>query len=178
MPNTPQFLSTFKQTAQSLAAGSRPWSVFLDISSFNLPSSVADATTRVSQNLSHFAVNYAVIFLLVLLFSLLAHPLSIVAFLLLLSAWVFLYFAREEPLRVFGFEVGDLAVLICLVAATVVVLVWSGVWLNILVGSAIGVVLVGVHAVLRGTDDLVADDFDPAPYGNLLSDEESPRLGL
>ncbi|EEF45182.1 PRA1 family protein D [Ricinus communis] len=173
MSTTPRFISQFKQTTQSLNATVRPWPHFLDISSLNIPSSVPDATTRVTQNLTHFRSNYSLIILLVLFLSLVYHPLSLIAFFITLIGWVFLYFAREEePLRVFGFEVNDFVVLVSLIAVTIFVLVWSGVWFNVAVAVAIGVGLVVLHAVLRSTDDLVADDIETSPYVNLLSDDD------
>ncbi|KDP40277.1 hypothetical protein JCGZ_02275 [Jatropha curcas] len=178
MTTAPQFLSGFKQTAQSLNAGLRPWSVFLDLTSLNLPSSIPDATTRITQNLTHFRSNYSLIILIVLFLSLFYHPLSLIAFLITFIAWVFLYFSRNEPLIIFGYQVNDLVVLVLLFVATILVLIWSGVWLNLLVAVVIGVVLVVLHAVLRSTDDLVADDIETSPYVNLLSDDDSPRGGL
>ncbi|KAJ9182213.1 hypothetical protein P3X46_006234 [Hevea brasiliensis] len=175
MSNSPQFFASFKQTSQSLKASLRPWLLFLDLTSLYLPSSIPDATTRLTQNLTHFGANYSIIVLLVLFLSLLYHPLSLIAFFITLVAWVFLYFSREEPLSVFGYQVNDLLVLVALFAVTVLVLVWSGVWLNVVVAVGIGIVLVILHALLRSTDDLVADDIETSPYVNLLSDDDSLR---
>ncbi|KAJ9154216.1 hypothetical protein P3X46_027575 [Hevea brasiliensis] len=178
MSNSPQFFSRFKKTSQSLKASLHPWSLFLDLTSLNLPSSIPDSTTRITQNFTHFRTNYSIIVLLVLFFSLLYHPLSLIAFFFTLVAWVFLYFSREEPLSVFGYQVNDLLVLVALFAVTLLVLVWSGVWLNVVVSVGIGVVLVFLHALLRSTNDLVADDMETSSYVNLLSDDDSPRGGL
>ncbi|XP_065859159.1 PRA1 family protein D-like [Euphorbia lathyris] len=178
MSNTPQFLSEFNQTTRSLKATLRPWSSFLDLSFLNFPSSVPDATTRITQNLTHFRSNYSLLIFIVLFLSLLYHPLSLIAFFITFVAWVFLYFSRDEPLSVFGYQVNDLVVLALLFSATILVLVWSSVWLNVVVAIAVGVALVVLHAVLRSTDDLVADDNETSPYANLLSDDDSPRGGL
>ncbi|WCJ23924.1 PRA1 (Prenylated rab acceptor) family protein [Euphorbia peplus] len=176
--NTPEFISQITQTTRTLKSTLRPWSSFLDLSSLNFPSSLPDATTRISQNLTHFRSNYTLIILIILFFSLIFHPLSLIAFLIVAVGWIFLYFSRDEPLLILGYEVSDLVVLVSLFAVTVVVLVWSGVWVNVVVAIAVCAGLVGLHAGLRGTDDLVADDLETSPYSNLLSDDDSPTGGL
>ncbi|OAY28045.1 PRA1 family protein D [Manihot esculenta] len=178
MSNSPQFFSRLKQTSQSLKSSLHPWPLFIDLTSINLPSSIPDATTRITQNLTHFRANYSIILLLVLFFRLLYHPLSLIAFFITLVAWVFLYFSREEPLTLFGYQVDDLLVLVALFVVTILVLVWSGVWLNVVAAIGIGVLFMVFHAVLRSTDDLVADDIETSPYVNLLSEDDSPRGGL
>lgn len=72
----------------------------------------------------------------------------------------------------------DLLVLVALFVVTILVLVWSGVWLNVVAAVGIGVLFMVFHAVLRSTDDLVADDIETSPYVNLLSEDDSPRGGL
>ncbi|KAJ8764599.1 hypothetical protein K2173_006471 [Erythroxylum novogranatense] len=174
MSTPSHFLSSIKQT---LTADLRPWSVFLDLASFSLPSSISDATTRITQNLSYFTFNYSIVFLLLLVLGLIYHPLALVAFLFIIVAWVSLYISRDDPLVLFGREVSDLVVLAGLFVATLVVLFWSGVWANFFMAVASCLVLVVIHAALRSTDDLVGDRYDPAPYSN-LPDEENPLNSL
>ncbi|XP_050220396.1 PRA1 family protein D-like [Mercurialis annua] len=180
MSTTPKFISQFKQTTQSLNATVQPWSLFSDSSSLNFPSSLPDATTRITQNLTHFRSNYSLIILISLFLSLIYHPLSLIAFFIILIGWVFLYFARDDdPLTFFAYQVSDFVVLALLFSVTVVVLIWSGVWFNVVAAVGIGFGLVILHALLRSTDDLVADDIETSPYVNLLSDDEfSPRGAL
>ncbi|KAL5782763.1 hypothetical protein ACOSP7_007792 [Xanthoceras sorbifolium] len=163
------FLSRVKRTAQSLTAMHRPWRDFLDLSSFNLPISLSDATTRISQNLTHFRVNYTITLLSILFLSLIYHPVSLIVFLLTLVPWFFFYFGREDPLTLFGFPLDDRAVAAALFAATVIGLVLTRVWVNVLVSVGVGAVLVILHAGLRSTDDLVMYDQE-SPYGVLLDD--------
>ncbi|GKU98260.1 hypothetical protein SLEP1_g11284 [Rubroshorea leprosula] len=103
------------------------------------------------------------------------HPFSLIIFLVIIIAWVFLYLAREEPLLVCGYIITDRVVVAALFAVTVFGLVLTGVWVNVLVASVIRVGLVVLHKALRSTDDLVMDDLDSS-YGHVLGDDlDSPR---
>ncbi|XP_010522500.1 PREDICTED: PRA1 family protein D-like [Tarenaya hassleriana] len=160
-------ISGFKETVQSITGAARPWRDFLDLSAFSLPSSVADATTRVSQNLTHFRINYSIILFFLLAVTLITRPIAILAFISVGFAWFFLYFAREEPLTIFGFSIDDGIVAVLLISLTIAALVTTGVWLQALSTVGFGVLLVILHAALRGTEDLV-DDLE-SPYGPMLS---------
>ncbi|XP_010556885.1 PREDICTED: PRA1 family protein D-like [Tarenaya hassleriana] len=168
-------ISGFKETAESITGAARPWRDFLDLSAFSLPSSVADATTRVTQNLAHFRVNYSFILLFLLVLTLITHPIAILAFIAVGLAWFFLYFAREDPLTIFGFSVDDGVVAVLLIGLTIAALVTTGVWLKALSTVGFGVLFVILHAALRGTEDLV-DDLE-SPYGPMLSGVGSDNDG-
>lgn len=94
-----------------------------------------------------------------------------IVFLLVFVAWFFLYFSRDDPLRVFGFVLDDLVLVIILGLATGLALALTGVFVNVLISLAIGAVVVSLHAALRGTEDLLGDLQDP--FGDALL--ESPR---
>ncbi|KAJ6431525.1 hypothetical protein OIU84_018914 [Salix udensis] len=164
--------SFFKETTKPLTSGRRPWSVFLDLTLLNFPSSIHDTTTRITQNFFHFSVNYSIILLIILSLSLLYHPLVLIALFITLIAWLSLYFSREEPLSVLGYQLSDWMVLVVLFVVDFLVVIWGGVFQNFVVGGGIGVVLMLLHAGLRSTDDLVADDIETSPYANLLSDDD------
>ncbi|KAM0963153.1 hypothetical protein ACFX13_022599 [Malus domestica] len=166
-------VSQFKEATQSARATLRPWGELLEPTALRLPSNLSAATTRLAQNLTHFRSNYALIALIVLFLSLLYHPFSIIVFLIVFAAWLVLYFSRDQPLEVFGFAVPDRVVMVVLALVTVVALVLTHVWLNVIVSGVIGVVLIGLHAVFRGTEGLVMDDQE-SPYGALLSDDADP----
>ncbi|KMS95455.1 hypothetical protein BVRB_008070 [Beta vulgaris subsp. vulgaris] len=103
-------------------------------------------------------MNYAIIALIILFLSLLWHPLSLIVFTLFMSAWLFFYFLRESPLVVFGYEVGDKAVLLLLTVFTVVFLLLTDVTVNIVVALFVAVAVIVAHAAVRRTDDLPVSD--------------------
>ncbi|GKV49791.1 hypothetical protein SLEP1_g56521 [Rubroshorea leprosula] len=137
---------------------------------------VMDSFCRLpAQNLTHFRINYILLLFLVLFFSLIYHPSSLIIFFVIFIAWVFLYLAREEALLLCSYIITDRVVVAALFAVTVFRLVLTGVWVNVLVASVIRVGLVVLHTALRSIDDLVMDDLE-SPYEHVLDDDlDSPR---
>ncbi|KAF2301971.1 hypothetical protein GH714_031081 [Hevea brasiliensis] len=117
-----------------------------------------EALVRLKTNAAYFGMNYAIIILIILFLSLLWHPISLIVFIVMMAAWLFLYFLRDEPLEVFGRTIDDLVVLILLGVLTIVFLLLTHVTLNVIVSLVIGVVAVVVHGVIRKIDDLFLDE--------------------
>ncbi|KAK7261729.1 hypothetical protein RIF29_28047 [Crotalaria pallida] len=164
-----EFLSRAKHRIKHSLSTRRPWSLMFHLRSFSLPRSFPDAISRVRTNLSFFQSNYAILSLLVLFLSLLWHPISLIVFVLLLAAWLFLYFLRDEPLLILNRTVSDRVVLAVMAVLTIGLLLLTGATVNILVAVLIGVVVVVVHAVVRGTDDLYLDEEEAAAAAALTS---------
>ncbi|XP_076881214.1 PRA1 family protein F3-like [Bidens hawaiensis] len=167
-----EFLSRAKSRIKTGLGTRRPWKEMFNFHSLNFPHNISEAFPRVKTNIGYFRMNYAIIMLIILFLSLLWHPISLIVFVVLMAAWLFLYFLRDEPLVVFGRVVDDRVVLVVLSVVTLVLLLLTGATVNILMAVLIGVVVVLVHSVVRRTDDLFLDE-DGAEAGGYLAASSS-----
>ncbi|KAJ7963162.1 PRA1 family protein [Quillaja saponaria] len=153
-----EYISRAKQRIKAGLGARRPWKVMFDFRSLGFPSSFSDAISRIRTNIGYFQMNYAIIVLLILFLSLLWKPISLIVFIILMAAWLFLYFLRDEPLVIIGRLIDDRIVLIVMSVLTIVLLLLTDATLNIVVAILIGLVFTVVHAVLRKTDNLFLDE--------------------
>ncbi|KAJ8440586.1 hypothetical protein Cgig2_028715 [Carnegiea gigantea] len=162
------FISRAKNRIYGTLQTRRPWRQIFDHHALSLPRDLADAISRLKTNLTYFRMNFAMVILLILFLSLLWHPLSLIVFLVMMVAWLFLYFLRDEPLVLVGQTVDDGAVLAGLSVSTVIFLLLTGATGNILGATATGAAVVAVYSVFRRTDDLFLDE-EEAAAGGLLA---------
>ncbi|XP_059633096.1 PRA1 family protein F2-like [Cornus florida] len=160
-----QFVSRAKEWIRNGLSPRRPWKEMVSMQTITLPADFPDSLSRMRMNVAYFSPNYAIVVVLILFISLLWHPISLIVFVLVMIAWLFLYFLRNEPLVIFGVELDDRMVLTGLSLVTVALLFLTNASVNILVGLLFGVVVVMVHGALRSTNDLFLDAEEGAGSG-------------
>lgn len=153
-----EYISRAKDRIKEGLGARRPWKLIFNIRSINFPKNFSDAISRIRTNIAYFRMNYALIVLFILFLSLLWHPISLIVFVVMMAAWLFFYFLRDEPLVVFNRTIDDRVVLIVLGVLTIVFLLLTGATFNILVSLCVGAVVVLVHASLRATNDLYDEE--------------------
>ncbi|KAK6941391.1 Prenylated rab acceptor PRA1 [Dillenia turbinata] len=152
-----EYISRAKERLRSSLGTRKPWKELVNLRSINFPTSLGEALLRIRTNLSYFRTNYAIISLLILFLSLLWHPISLIVFIIMMAAWLFLHFLRDQPLVLFNLAIDDRLVLVLLSVLTIGFLLLTDVTVNIIVSIVISIVLVLVHGAIRRTDDLFAD---------------------
>ncbi|KAJ4952713.1 hypothetical protein NE237_029545 [Protea cynaroides] len=161
-----EFVSRAKEHIKLGLATRRPWMEMILLQALRVPSSVSDAFARFKTNVAYFRMNYTIIVLLIVFLSLLWHPISLIVFVIMMAAWLFLYFMRDEPLMIFNRTIDDRIVLIVLSVLTLIFLLLTRATLNIIVSLLIGLAVVLLHAVFRKTDDLFMDEEAMSSGGN------------
>ncbi|KAJ6891910.1 hypothetical protein NC651_025187 [Populus alba x Populus x berolinensis] len=169
---TPAFRAFLSRISTSIRQGfsqRRPWSELIDRNYMARPDSLSEAATRIRKNLSYFKVNYITLLALILAFSLLSHPLSLIVLLSLLASWIFLYLFRpsDQPLVILGRSFSDRETLGILVVSTIVVIFLTSVGSLLISASMVGFALVCAHGAFRVPEDLFLDDQEPASAGLL-----------
>lgn len=158
VPSNPNllFASQAKERIQTGLGTTRPWKEM--IQHLKLPPSFIGSIQRINTNAKHFRANYVIIILLVLFLSLLGHPISLIILVIMMIAWLFLYFLRDIPLVILRYEIDERLVVISLLLITIGLLVLTNVTYNVIVGMCVAVALVLVHAIMRETEDLFTMD--------------------
>ncbi|CAK7351939.1 unnamed protein product [Dovyalis caffra] len=165
------FLTRLFSSLRATLSHRRPWLELVDRTSFSRPLSLSDATTRVRKNFSYFKINYLTILAIVLAFSLLSHPFSLLTLLSLVAAWLGLYAFRpsDQPLVVLGRTISNRETLGILCLVTVIVVFLTSVGSLIITAVLVGVGIVCVHGAFRDPEDLFMDDQEIAGSTGLFS---------
>ncbi|KAK8500236.1 hypothetical protein V6N13_082090 [Hibiscus sabdariffa] len=168
-PAVLSFLSHLTDSVRNGLSQRRPWAELADRSAFSKPESFSDALLRVRKNYSYFRVNYLSVIGLILAFSLLSHPFSLLLLLGLLCSWIFLYLFRpaDQPLVVFGRSFSDRETLGILIVFSVFVVFLTSVGSLLISALMVGVGLVCAHGAFRVPEDLFLDEQDQASTGFL-----------
>ncbi|XP_004513103.1 PRA1 family protein F2-like [Cicer arietinum] len=162
IPSNPNLLyvSQAKDRIQAGLGVTRPWKELIQSSHFKFPSSFYGTIQRINTNAKHFRANYVIIILFVLFLSLLGHPISLIILIVMMIAWLYLYFLRPTPLVILRFQIDERLVVISLLLITIGLLVLTDVTHNVVVGMCVALGVVLIHAVLRETEDLFTLDED------------------
>ncbi|XP_004510362.1 PRA1 family protein F3 [Cicer arietinum] len=159
---TPPKLEYIARGKQRIKAGlgtRRAWKTMFDLRSLGIPSNIIpESISRIRVNISYFRMNYTMVLLLILFLSLLWHPISLIVFVLLMAAWLFLYFLRDQPVILWGRLVDDRLVVVLMAFVTVALLLLTHATVNIVVAVFVALLVVLVHAVFRKTEDLLFEE--------------------
>ncbi|XP_028759614.1 PRA1 family protein F3-like [Neltuma alba] len=148
-----EFLQRAKEQLQTIVGTAKPWKDMMNPSRLARPFSFFNFLQRMKRNARVFRTNYVMVILLMVLLTLLWHPLCVIIYCALMAAWMVLYLVRDNPPRICGFAIDERLVAVLLLMVTVGLVCLSNVTDNILVGVGVGVLIVLVHAVLRETEE-------------------------
>lgn len=157
------YIHRAKARGASALATRRPWRELVDLHSFGIPPTLGEAYLRLRSNLTYFAMNYAIVILIIVFLSLLWHPISLIVFVVTMIAWLFFYFLKDDPLVVYGREINDSVILTVLAVVTLVLLLLTNATSNILVSLLIGVVVAVAHASLRKAEEMYLEEEAAGP---------------
>ncbi|WOG94100.1 hypothetical protein DCAR_0313392 [Daucus carota subsp. sativus] len=163
------FVTRLSSSVRRAFTQRRPWYELIDRSSLSRPDSITDAASRVRKNFSYFRVNYLTVVAVILAFSLLSHPFSLIVLVSLLGAWLFLYLFRpaDQPVVVLGRTFSDRETLGILIVSTIVVVFLTSVGSVIITAVLVGLAIVCAHGAFRVPEDLFLDDQEQVNSGFL-----------
>ncbi|KAL9247707.1 hypothetical protein vseg_021111 [Gypsophila vaccaria] len=170
-PSFRKFVFRANESAYRALAHRKPWSELLDYEAFSRPCSLSEGTSRIRKNLSYFRINYLILLVVVLAFSLFSHPLSLISLLLLISAWLFLYFFKpsDQPLTICSRTFSNNETLALLVVATFLILFFTSVGSLLISTTLLGAAIICIHGVFRDPVNLFLDSQDEASSTGLFS---------
>ncbi|OMO83842.1 Prenylated rab acceptor PRA1 [Corchorus capsularis] len=147
----------------------RPWPQLLGSGSRSFSRPPHFFLSRTTSNIHYFRANYSIVVTATSALSLIGSPLSLLVCCGVFSLWLLLFFFREDPLVLWGHCVSDRLVIFFLAFLSVLAVWVCGALQNLALGLVIGVLVCGVHAILRNSDGLFLDENDAISTGLVRS---------
>ncbi|XP_062014982.1 PRA1 family protein B1-like [Rosa rugosa] len=167
LPPFRSILTRLSRFSRNALVNQRPWTELVDRTAFTRPSSFSDAASRVRKNAAYFRVNYLIVLAVVLAYSLLSHPFTLLTLVGLAAAWIFLYSHRQsdQPLVILGRTYSDTQVLFGLGLVTLIAILMTSVLSLLITALMVGVGIVCAHGAFRDPEDLFLDESQPLGSG-------------
>jgi len=137
----------------------KSWSSFCDRSKFALPK-VTEIFARMKSNLSHFRLNYLLVFFLIVIYCIITNPWFLFTVGLVSGLWLYAFHWRKEAIKVFNHEVTSNEKTIALASVSILLFWFGSVSSTIfwLVGCTITVV--SLHALFYTPHEETDFDFN------------------
>ncbi|KAE8710426.1 Detected protein of confused Function [Hibiscus syriacus] len=119
LPPSSNFISQAREQIRFGLGIRREWKEMVKTESIKLPTNLNEAIQRFRTNAAHFHVNYVIVVLFLLFITLLWQPVSLIVFIIMMAAWLFLYFLRDDPVSIEGFIIDDRIVMTGLLGITI-----------------------------------------------------------
>ncbi|CAH8301436.1 unnamed protein product [Eruca vesicaria subsp. sativa] len=146
----------------------RPWSELVFSGAFRFPERLSSLPLRSRSNFRYFSVNYSLFIGTCAAFSLVTvSPVALVVVGTIIALWLLLHFFREDPLLLWGFQVGDRTVVCFLVLASLWAVWFTSSVVSLVVGVSVGLLLCTVHSLIRNSDEIFLEE-DDAVTGGLI----------
>lgn len=146
----------------------RPWSELVLSGAFCFPERFSSLPLRSRTNFRYFSVNYSLLIATSAALALVAaSPVALVVVGTVIALWLLLHFFREDPLLLWGFQVGDRTVVCFLVLASVWAVWFTSSAVSLAVGVGVGLLLCTVHSLIRNSDGVFLEE-DDAITGGLI----------
>ncbi|PON88866.1 Prenylated rab acceptor [Trema orientale] len=157
------------QNLSAAASRRRPWPEFVASSALDRPPrSLSHALDRIRTNAKRFRVNYAILVCGCAAVSLVGTPFSLVVTAAVVALWLLLYWFREDPLVVWGHQLGDRALLLSLLLLSIAALTClTNAASSLLMAAGVGITLCALHSLLMNPDAFFLDE-DEAASANLI----------
>ncbi|KAL6224165.1 hypothetical protein ACLB2K_003021 [Fragaria x ananassa] len=161
-------VSQAKEQIELCLGVQRPWLEMIQLQNLRPPYSLNQSIERIRTNVAFFRMNYTIIILTILFISLLWHPISLLLMIVLMAAWLSLYYLHDKPLTVLDHDIDNRFLMAALFLVTALVLFLTNVKYNIIRALSFGLAFVLVHGALREPEDVfVVDDEEGSGGGSV-----------